>query len=57
MTYFLYLFTNLIPAEEDRYFIGWVFNCIVGVLIIFNLAFMIYDGLKKLLKVVRNKCH
>ena len=38
--YFPYLFTDLIPSPEDKYFIGWFYDGTVGTMITANLFFM-----------------
>jgi hypothetical protein len=35
--YFPYLFTDLIPLQEDKYYIGWYYNGIVVTMIGANL--------------------
>jgi hypothetical protein len=35
--YFPYLFTDLIPTQEDKYYIGWYYNGLIGTLIAANL--------------------
>ena len=38
--YFPYLFTDLIPSQEDKYYIGWYYNGIIGMLLGANLFVM-----------------
>ena len=47
--YFPYLFTDLIPSQEDKYYIGWYYNGLIGMLITANLVVMamtVYQNLK-----------
>ena len=39
--YFPYLFTDLVPKSEDKYFIGWFAMGVVGILIAVNLFVML----------------
>jgi hypothetical protein len=39
--YFLYLFTDLIPSPEDKYYIGWFYDGIIGKIIVANLGVML----------------
>ena len=45
MCYFLYLFTSLIPGQEDKYLIGWIYMCIVASLLMANLSVMVHGSL------------
>jgi hypothetical protein len=40
-SYFPYLFTDLIPSQEDKYYIGWYYNGTVGMMIGANLFFIL----------------
>lgn len=46
--YFPYLFTDLIPAQEDKYYIGWFSMGVVGMLVVANLSVMIKTGFEDL---------
>ncbi len=54
--YFPYLFTDLIPSPEDKYFIGWFYDGSVGAMISANLFIMMetafYDFVKKIRKMI-----
>lgn len=39
--YFPYLFTDLIPSPEDKYYIGWFYDGIIGIMIGANLGVML----------------
>ena len=39
--YFTYLFTDLIPSQEDKYYIGWYYSGIIGMLLASNLFVMV----------------
>jgi len=41
LSYFCYLFTDLTPTAEDKYFIGWVYNGVVGIMILSNVGVMV----------------
>ena len=58
-SYFLYLFTDLIQTQEDKYLIGWYYSGIVGMLIFANLFVMVmtaYQDLKEKIVGMINKC-
>ena len=57
-SYFPYLFTNLIPTQEDKYYIGWYYNGIIGMLLGANLTVMVmtaYQNIKKKITGMLNK--
>jgi hypothetical protein len=39
--YFTYLFTDLIPSPEDKYYIGWFYDGMIGIMIAANLGVML----------------
>ena len=41
LSYFPFLFTDLTPTPEDKYFIGWFYNGIVGIMICVNVGVMV----------------
>jgi hypothetical protein len=42
---FPYLFTDLIPSQENKYYIGWYYNGIVGTMIGANLLVIVMSAL------------
>jgi len=42
LSYFSFLFTDLTPTPEDKYFIGWVYNGVVGIMIVANVGVMVH---------------
>ncbi len=57
--YFTYLFTDLIPSQEDKYYIGWFYSGVIGLLITANLFVMVmtaYQDLKKKIDQMISKC-
>ena len=58
-SYFPYLFTDLIPSQEDKYYIGWFYNGIIGMLLGANLIVMVmtaYQNVKKKITGMFKKC-
>ena len=55
LTYFNFLFTDLIPDPVDRYFIGWCYVDTVAILITSNLSVMITTGIRGLMESIREK--
>jgi hypothetical protein len=53
-SYFIYLFTDLIQSQEEKYLIGWFYSGIVGILIISNLFVMIMTALKDLKEKIKS---
>ncbi len=53
--YFPYLFTDLIPSPEDRYFIGWLYDGTVGTMIAANLFVMVKTAFHSIIKKIREK--
>ncbi len=51
--YFPYLFTDLIPSPEDKYFIGWFYDGTVGTMITANLFIMIKTAFHGIIKKIR----
>ena len=55
LTYFNFLFTDLIPDPVDRYFIGWCYVGTVAILVTSNLSVMITTGIRGLMETIREK--
>jgi hypothetical protein len=51
--YFPYLFTDLIPSPEDKYFIGWFYDGTVGTMISANLFVIIKTTFHSIIKKIR----
>ena len=51
--YFPYLFTDLIPSPEDKYFIGWLYDGTVGTMIAANLFVMVKTAFHGTIKKIR----
>ncbi len=51
--YFPYLFTDLIPSPEDRYFIGWFYDGTVGTMITANLLVIMKTAFHGIIKKIR----
>ncbi len=51
--YFTYLFTDLIPSPEDKYFIGWFYDGTVGTLIAANLLVMVKTAFHGIINKIR----
>ena len=51
--YFPYLFTDLIPSPEDKYFIGWFYDGTVGTMIAANLFVMMKTAFHSIIKKIR----
>ena len=59
LAYFPYLFTDLVPRSEDKYFIGWLAAGIVGCMIGANLAGMLktgFDDVKEKVSELYKQC-
>ena len=52
-TYFPYLFTDLIPSPEDKYFIGWFYDGTVGTMIAVNLFVIVRTAFHGIVKKIR----
>ncbi len=50
--YFPYLFTDLTPSQEDKYYIGWFYSGIIGILITANLFVMVVAACQDLKKKI-----
>ena len=55
LTYFNFLFTDLIPDPVDRYLIGWCYVSVVAILLTTNLSLMIITGLRGMIKSIKKK--
>ena len=55
MCYFLYLFTSLIPGQEDKYLIGWIYMCVVASLLMANLSVMVHGSLQDIAEKAKEK--
>jgi len=55
LTYFNFLFTDLIPDPVDRYLIGWCYVGVVSILVITNLSMMIITGLRGMMELIKIK--
>jgi hypothetical protein len=52
--YFPYLFTDLIPSQENKYYIGWYYNGVIGTMIVVNMiviAMAAFEVAKKKISV------
>ena len=52
--YYPYLFTELIPSPEDKYFIGWFYDGTVGTMITANLFVMMKTAFHSIIKKIRD---
>ena len=41
LSYFLFFFSDLTPTPEDKYFIGWFFNGLFGIMVSVNVVVMV----------------
>ena len=41
LSYFSFVFTDITPTAEDKYFIGWFYDGIVGIIIVSNIGVML----------------
>lgn len=59
LNYFLILFTDLIPYEDDQMLLGWVFCGIMSLYILVNIGIILIKGIIELCsnlnKCIRNK--
>ena len=55
LSYFMFVFTDLTPSQEDKYLIGWVYNGLVGLLVVSNLFLILYCGIKDVVKKIKAK--
>ena len=55
LTYFNFLFTDLIPDPVDRYLIGWCYVGVTGILVTTNLSVMIITGLRGMMESIKKK--
>jgi hypothetical protein len=53
--YFPYLFTDLIPSQEDKYYIGWYYNGIIGTMIGANLLVIVMTALQDVKEWISEK--
>ena len=51
--YFPYLFTDLIPSPEDKYFIGWFYDGTVGTMIAANLFVIVKTAFHSIVSKIR----
>jgi hypothetical protein len=51
--YFPYLFTDLIPSPEDKYFIGWFYDGTVGTMIVANLYVIVKTAFHSIVSKIR----
>ena len=59
LSYFPYLFTDLIESKEDKYYIGWYYTGIIGMLLVSNLFVMMmttFQDVKDKISDLINKC-
>jgi len=56
LSYFSFVFTDITPTAEDKYFIGWFYDGIVGAMIGANFSVMAYNmilnGANKIKKMI-----
>ena len=55
LTYFNFVQTDLIPAAEDKYFIGWFYVGLVGILVVANLSVMLHGAIPDIIEVLKQK--
>ena len=55
LSYFMFVFTDLTPSQEDKYYIGWYYNSIVGILVGANLFVIVYSGVKEAIMKIKAK--
>jgi len=48
LSYFPFVFTDLTPTAEDKYFIGWFYNAILGIMILANVGVMVMTTFESL---------
>ena len=51
--YYPYLFTDLIPSPEDKYFIGWFYDGTVGTMISVNLFVIVRSAFHDIINKIR----
>ena len=51
--YFPYLFTDLTPSNEDKYFIGWFYDGTVGTMIASNLIVIVKTAFHGIVNKIR----
>ena len=51
--YYPYLFTDLIPSPEDKYFIGWFYDGTVGTMIAVNLFVIVKTAFHGIINKIR----
>ena len=55
LTYFNFVQTDLIPVAEDKYFIGWFYVGLVGILVVANLSVMLHGAIPDIIEVLKQK--
>ena len=55
LTYFNFLLTDLTPKAEDKYFIGWFYVGLVGILLVSNLSVMLHGAIPDIIEVLKQK--
>ena len=55
LTYFNFVLTDLIPGEEDKYFIGWFYAGVVGILLVANLSVMLHGAIPDIIELLKQK--
>jgi hypothetical protein len=58
-TYFAYLFTDLTPSQEEKYYIGWYYSGIIGMLIganLFVMGLIAFQVMKRKISYKLKKC-
>jgi hypothetical protein len=51
--YYPYLFTDLIPSPEDKYFIGWFYDGTVGTMISVNIFVIVRSAFHDIINKIR----
>jgi hypothetical protein len=57
LAYFPYLFTDLIPSQEDKYYVGWYYNGIIGMLLAANLFVIVMNAYQGITKKITGMCN
>ncbi len=55
LSYFPFLFTNMVPEPETRYSVGWIFIGLVAFMVVVNLLVVIHGSVMESIELARRK--
>ena len=55
LSYFPFLFTNMVPDPEARYQAGWIFICLTAFMVVVNLVVVVQHTVVETIEEARRK--